>query len=314
MVQHDIPLADKEKKIVEQEQRERSKDRQEKGLMNTAMYFDKNEEGTWVFRGKHSVDKYLDDPDNYLWSRSSGPGVYQPNFGNSTPLVNVVGADAPAATSESAASTSTSGSSTDAMLKKKDKGKEREKPAQAKDDSSVVDSLALPAPDVAPQSHSDSEAPNVVSDDDTEHKVIISPRKKDVVAVDLVRRESSQDASAIQSASANSSAAGSRRPRLSVGASSSPALALVAQNNGPVVSPKPSSKELKIEKKKEREEQKALLQKAKIEKKKNSEILSQSQALPTLKTGFVKMRNSLKKWQSRWLVLQPGRLIYFRGM
>jgi hypothetical protein len=320
MVQHDIPQADKEKKIVEQEQRERSKDRQEKGLMNTAMYFDKNDEGVWVYKGKYSVLKYLESPDAYQWARSSGPGVYQPNAG---PTVNVVpadnGGDNSAANSSSTANNNAANqSSSSEGAKKKDKGKDR---AVAKDDSSVGnESASLLHPDgEAQQSHSDSEAQNALSDDDGDGgKLPSSPRKKDVVAVPLsdsvVRRESSPTPDGAPTGGLSSaSVVPKRTARLSVGASSSPALAMIASAPASPVT-KPSSKELKIEKKKEREEQKALLQKAKQEKKKgNAEMLAQSHSLPTLKTGYVKMRNSLKKWQQRWIVLQPGRLIYFRG-
>lgn len=74
-----------------------------------------------------------------------------------------------------------------------------------------------------------------------------------------------------------------------------------------------TKKELRAVKKKAREEQKQLLRQVKV-KRKMSETGGIQQILESgeIMKGYVKVRNSFKKWRERWLVLQHGRLIYYK--
>jgi len=68
---------------------------------------------------------------------------------------------------------------------------------------------------------------------------------------------------------------------------------------------------IKIGKKQIKEQQKEIIQKVKdTEKKRKAEGIEDH--ADTILAGWMKMRNSLKKWSFRWFVLKPGKLIYFK--
>lgn len=310
IIDNDMPVADKEKKIVEQDQRDRSKLRAEAGTLDRGLYFAKGPDDGWEFASDRSVAAYLQNPAEYLWPRSSGPGVPPPSA-------------APPAQASSSSSAAPTVSPRDKTPKKdKDRADEsssksgtRRKQRPTTDDDVPGPSKSSLAPgDTLHHSYSDSEAQNVNSDEDdavpaVTPDVVVVPDGPDALNADGLRSRR-LSVNIPSSASIVSPQASPLGP--STGSSST-----LSIGSGASVPSTPSkhmsSRELKQEKKKVREEQKIVYAKVKLEKKRNSELLASSSSLSTIANGWVKIRNSLKKWQARYVILQPGRLIYFRG-
>jgi hypothetical protein len=60
IVDNDIPAADREKKVVEQEQRKRIQERKEQKTFDQAKYFRIDENGYWVFkRDQFDITRYF---------------------------------------------------------------------------------------------------------------------------------------------------------------------------------------------------------------------------------------------------------------
>eukprot|EP01122_Echinamoeba_exundans_P010269 TRINITY_DN3807_c0_g2_i1.p1 TRINITY_DN3807_c0_g2~~TRINITY_DN3807_c0_g2_i1.p1 ORF type:complete len:910 (-),score=217.61 TRINITY_DN3807_c0_g2_i1:623-3352(-) len=315
IINNDMPVADKEKKIVEQDQRDRSKQREQAGLLDRGMFFAKNAEDTWEFNSSHSVLSYLQNPNEYAWPRSSGPGVPPP-----TPKEASTSSSSSSTAQLSTPATAESISPRDKTPSKKDRDESQSSKASRKkrpttdDDvppSSSKSSLA-PSPDALQHSYSDSEAQNIHSDDDEQ---LPRPPPEVVPVSDVVESSDSLRSRRLSvNVSGSSVVAPAASPTAPPQGHSALHMSIGAPASAPATPSKHlSSRELKQEKKKVREEQKIVYAKVKLEKKRNSELLAQSSSQTTIATGFMKIRNSLKKWQTRYVVLQPGRFIYFRG-
>jgi hypothetical protein len=310
IINNDMPVADKEKKIVEQDQRDRSKQREAAGLLDRGMFFAKNAEDTWEFNSPHNVLAYLANPNEYVWPRSSGPGVPPP-----TPKESASSSSTTVTQGSVSTTTADSASPRDKTPGRKEES-QSSKPARKKrpttdDDVPSKTSLA-PSPDTLQHSYSDSEAQNMHSDDDEQ----VPRPQPEIVPVSDGAESSDSLRSRRLSVNVSGGAIVSSTPSPTGVPQGHSALhmSIGAPASAPATPSKHlSSRELKQEKKKVREEQKIVYAKVKLEKKRNSELLAQSSSQSTIATGFMKIRNSLKKWQTRYVVLQTGRLIYFRG-
>lgn len=328
IIDNDMPTADREKKIVEQDQRDRSKLREQQGTLDRGLYFAKSSDGLWEYSASQSVLNYLKNPNEYQWGRSTGPGAAPP-----TAAAAAAAAQPSSSSTTATAAAASNGAVNTTSPRKKDKEKDdsgsaekRSKLRSTTDDelalpSSSTKKLIVPAAEALQHCHSDSEAQNVHSDEDEQHTtnsgsaaaVVTAADGTPVVAVTVNGTETA-DSIAARRLSVNipqGSSTGSFAPP-------SPSVvplpgALSGTGSMRSSSGHMSSRELRQEKKKVREEQKSVYAKVKQEKKRNSEMFTSATSLSTIMAGWVKMRNSLKKWQPRWIVLQPGRLIYFRS-
>lgn len=247
IVDDDMTLADKEKKVIEQAQRERAKARMEANQDFQGYHFDMSPEGMWVYKnnmdlntvleeGAHSMDEQFVQEDS---ENSSGEDEFVSQEDQVEPLIDA-------------------GASGGAMLSDADRS-----PITSGDELDEADSDAPPS---SAQSISQSSS-----------------------QTDLQKR----------------------RRGSSAGTSKNASKAAGLSQSSSTLAPSASKKELRAEKKKAREEVKMVVTKMKEEKKKGTVATQLLEG--QIYAGWCKVRNMMKKWKDRYLVVLPGRLVIFRS-
>jgi hypothetical protein len=277
IVDDDISLADKEKKVIEQAQRDRAKARIEAKQEYSGCYFDMTPEGIWSYKnnmeldtvlkvGAQSIDPVVDgssdssaDEDGELFisqDENAEGGAVEPLLLSSDNGNVASGAPSPTAPRNRSKRRSVALGHT---------------PTGSGGGSDVL---------------SDADRSPITSGDELED-------------MDVDGASSAANLLEVPPKRRRGSSTGMRTK----GSSSS----LAASNTG-----LPSTKkELKAEKKKAREEVKMVMTKMKEEKKKGTAaaiVLDQQ-----VHAGWAKVRNMMKQWKDRYIVLFPGRLVIFRS-
>lgn len=245
IVDDDMNLADKEKKVIEQAQRERAKARAELKQDFQGCYFDMSDEGMWTYKNNMDLDTVLSEGaqsmDTMLVSDSddSSDEEFVSQEESVEPLLGSTNADSAAAAS------------------------------------------AL----------SDADRSPITSGDEFEEGDLDDTRAP------IVMSSSNLDVSSPKRRRGSTSGKTSHKPSLSTSS-----VTLPSSN---------SKKELRAEKKKAREEVKQSITKMKEEKKKGT--VSAQLLEGQVYAGWCKVRNVMKKWKDRYLVVLPGRLVIFRS-
>jgi len=243
IVDDNISLADKEKKLIEQAQRERAKARLEMNQEYQGYHFDMSPEGIWTYKNNMDLQTVLKE----------GAHSIDP---------------APQLSDDESGDEFASNEDPEPLLL-----------AQASD--ATVNGIA---------------SENLLSDPD--RSPINSGDEDDTEELDTAVSSSSQ--LEIPSKRRRGSGAGLKQK------GSSTSLVI----GSPMVGSS-SKKELRAEKKKAREEVKLVVTKMKEEKKKGTTTAALLEG--QVYAGWCKVRNLMKKWKDRYIVILPGRLVIFRS-
>jgi hypothetical protein len=238
IVDDNISLADKEKKVIEQAQRERAKARVEMNQEYQGYYFDMSPDGIWTYKNNMDLQTVLKE----------GAHSIDP-----TPTV----------------------------------------PSDDSEDEFVSQDEPEPLlSSGAPVNGSES----ILSDPD--RSPITSGDEADMEDLDTINIASSQLEVPTKRRRGSSTGLKTKGSSSSLAISSS-------------MAPSSSKKELRAEKKKAREEVKLMVTKMKEEKKKGT--ISATLLEGQVYAGMCKVRNLMKQWKDRYLVVLPGRLVIFRS-
>jgi hypothetical protein len=257
IVDDNITLADKEKKVIEAAQRERSKARVEAKQEYQGYYFDMSpDDGIWVYKNNMDLDVALAEG-----AHSIDPNPSDEENSSDDEFISQDEPVEPLLASSSAPGGGGGTSSASGVLSS--------------------DSL-LSDPDRSPITSGDEA-------DDLDPDMTSSPMNPSGSHLEVPNK---------------------RRRGSSIGIktkNSSPSLAIAPGG----LAPSSSKKELRAEKKKAREEVKMVVTKMKEEKKKGTTTAALLEG--QVHAGWAKVRNLMKKWKDRYIILLPGRLVIFRS-
>lgn len=274
IVDDDITLADKEKKVIEQAQRERAKARAAAKHDFQGCYFDMGPDGMWTYKNNMDLDTTLAEG-----AKSIDPLEDSDNI----PLDG-------------------GGDDID------DDGDEFI--SQEEDEEGAAG--LIPEPLLAPSSSSTPSPQNSSSQNGSsaEHNGIID--RSPITSGDE-GEEPDSDMPSTGSAHLQVTDAVKRRRGSSsaMGVSSKHSKSQLVTSSAGSLPSSASKKELRAEKKKAREEVKMAVTKMKEEKKKGTVFATLLEG--QMHAGWAKVRNMMKQWKDRYLVLLPGRLVIFRS-
>lgn len=248
VVDDDMTLADKEKKVIEQAQRERRLARVEAKQDFQGCYFDMSAEGMWTYKNNMNLDTVLAEGSQSM---------------EATPL----------------------------MDDSEENSSDQEYASQEENaEPLLVDASSAP------------NAMNALSDND--RSPITSGDEFEDGDMDV----DGMPHSPITMSASNLDVSSPKRRRGSTsGTKHKPSLSSSAAQ----LPTSNSKKELRAEKKKAREEVKLVVTKMKEEKKKGT--VSAQLLEGQVYAGWCKVRNMMKQWKDRYLVVLPGRLVIFRS-
>lgn len=247
VVDDDMTLADKEKKVIEQAQRERRLARVEAKQDFQGCYFDMSAEGMWTYKNNMNLDTVL----------AEGSHSFE-----APPIID-----------------DSDDSSDEEFVSQEEASAE---PLLGEASSAPNASNALSDNDRSPITSGDE-----FEDGDLDGEGMRSP---------ITMSSSNLDVSSPKRRRGSTSGT-KHKPSLS-----SSSAQLPTSN---------SKKELRAEKKKAREEVKLVVTKMKEEKKKGTVATQLLEG--QVYAGWCKVRNMMKKWKDRYLVVLPGRLVIFRS-
>lgn len=257
IVDDDMNLADKEKKVIEQAQRERAKARLEAKQDFQGYHFDMSSEGMWVYKNNMDLDTVLAEG-----AHSMGEEIEEeePEAPQDVYIDSSSGEDEFVSQEDQIDSSNAAGGSAGGSILNDNDRSPITSGDELEEGENDMASTTVPS-----MSHSSSQ---------------IDSQKR--------RRGSSS---------------GGKIPNKNSSAALSQSSSSLAHSS--------SKKELRAEKKKAREEVKMVVTKMKEEKKKGTVATNLLEG--QVYAGWCKVRNMMKKWKDRYLVVLPGKLVIFRS-